>query len=37
MCASLNGHTEEMELFLDRGADVNAKNESGKTALFVTI
>lgn len=31
------GNTEIVRLLLDRGADVNAKDEDGKTALMIAI
>jgi len=29
MIAALNGNTETVELLLDRGAEINAKNDDG--------
>ncbi len=34
MVAAQSGHMEVMEVLLDRGADVNAQNETGQTALI---
>ncbi|MGP8090842.1 MAG: ankyrin repeat domain-containing protein [Syntrophobacteraceae bacterium] len=33
MNASENGHRDVVQLLLGKGADVNAKNNGGKTAL----
>ncbi len=33
--ASENGHTESVKALLAKGADVNAKNDRGKTAFHV--
>ena len=35
MYASENGHTEVVKLLLDTGADVNAQNADGETALII--
>ena len=35
MVASFGGHTEIVLLLLDRGADVNMKNNHGKTVLML--
>ena len=37
MLASQNGHKETVELLIEKGADVNAKNNDGKTALMIAL
>jgi ankyrin repeat protein len=34
MDASVNGHTETVKLLIEKSADVNAKDNSGVTALM---
>ena len=37
MCAALEGRTETVKALLRKGADVNAKDDSGRTALMFAV